>query len=96
MAYSWPGNVRELKNIAERYVLGINGPNRSVSSLLHPPDAQHSNLADQVEAFEKNLIEQSLLDNKGNIQATMEDLRTPRRTLNEKVRKHGLERKKYF
>ena len=96
MAYSWPGNVRELKNIAERYVLGIKSQNRSVSLLIHPPVTQHFNLADQIEAFEKSLIEQSLLENKGNIQATMEDLGTPRRTLNDKMRKHGLDRKKHL
>ena len=52
-------------------------------------------LARMVKAFEKCIIQQSLADNNGNIQATIETLGIPRRTLNEKMRKYGLDRKDY-
>ena len=50
----------------------------------------------QVEIIEKQIIETSLSDNKGNIQDTMQTLGIARRTLNEKMRKYGLDRKDYI
>ena len=96
MMHSWPGNVRELKNVAERAVIGINAQKSSVAEMIHPLTKHPLTLSEQVEAFEKHLIETTLSDNKGNIQDTSEILGMPRRTLNEKMRKYGLDRKDYF
>jgi two-component system C4-dicarboxylate transport response regulator DctD len=96
MAHSWPGNVRELRNVAERYVLGLSNDKLNIEALIHPSGGQSLSLAEQVESLEKCLIEQSLSDNKGNVQATVESLATPRRTLNQKMRKYGLDRKNYL
>lgn len=95
MSHTWPGNVRELEHVVERSVLGLAGHHRKMADLITMPTAEPLSLAERVEAFEKCLIEQSLLENKGNIQATAEALDTPRRTLNEKMRKYGLDRKDY-
>jgi two-component system C4-dicarboxylate transport response regulator DctD len=95
MMHSWPGNVRELKNVAERAVIGINAQKSLVAEMIHPMTKYPLTLSEQVEAFEKHLIETTLSDNKGNIQDTSEILGMPRRTLNEKMRKYGLDRKDY-
>ena len=93
--HPWPGNVRELKNVAERAVIGMSNQKLSVAEIIHPATKSPLTLSKQVEIFEKQIIETSLSDNKGNIQDTMETLGIARRTLNEKMRKYGLERKDY-
>ena len=93
--HPWPGNVRELKNVAERAVIGISTQKPSVAEIIHPATKSPFTLSEQVEIFEKQIIETSLSDNKGNIQDTTETLSIARRTLNEKMRKYGLDRKDY-
>ena len=93
--HPWPGNVRELKNVAERAVIGMSTQKPSVAEIIHPATKSPLTLSEQVEIFEKQIIETSLSDNKGNIQDTMETLGIARRTLNEKMRKYGLDRKDY-
>jgi len=93
--HPWPGNVRELKNVAERAVIGMSTQKPSVAEIIHPATNSSLTLSEQVEIFEKQIIETSLSDNKGDIQDTMETLGIARRTLNEKMRKYGLDRKDY-
>ena len=93
--HPWPGNVRELKNAAERAVIGMNTQKTSVAEIIHPVTESPLTLSKQIEFFEKQIIETSLSDNKGNIHNTMETLGIARRTLNEKMRKYGLDRKDY-
>ncbi|MBW2635440.1 MAG: hypothetical protein JRE14_15240 [Deltaproteobacteria bacterium] len=93
--HPWPGNVRELKNVAERAVIGMSTQKPSVAEIIHPVTKSPLTLSKQVEIFEKQIIETSLSDNKGNIQDTIETLGIARRTLNEKMRKYGLDRKDY-
>lgn len=95
LTHSWPGNVRELKNVVERFVLGLGGGNQRIASLIEARAMQPLSLSERVEGFEKCVIEQALAERKGNIQATMDALGAPRRTLNEKMRKYGLDRKDY-
>ncbi|MGB1111340.1 MAG: sigma-54-dependent transcriptional regulator, partial [Gammaproteobacteria bacterium] len=91
--YPWPGNVRELKNMAERFVLGI-GTGGSISALLRdgrtPAPQASASLAERVQAFERALIVQSLQRNNSSIQATMDELDLPRRTLNNKMLQYGI------
>ena len=93
--HSWPGNIRELKNVAERTVIGMSTQKPSVAEIIHPVTKSPLTLPKQVEIYEKQSIETSLSDNKGNIQDTMKTLGIARRTLNEKMRKYGLDRKNY-
>ena len=93
--HSWPGNVRELRNVAERAVIDMSAQKPSVAEIIHPATKSPLTLSKQVEIFEKQIIETSLSDNKGNIQDTVETLGIARRTLNEKMRKYGLDRKDY-
>ena len=92
MAHSWPGNVRELRNAAERFALGLREP------LLAPQQAfegARMSLAQQVDSFERAVIERCLLEAGGKISAVMEQLDIPRRTLSEKMARFGLDRRRY-
>ena len=80
LGHGWPGNVRELANAAEREVLGLGTPTQA---------AGHS-LADQLEAFEAQCLRAALARHGGEIKAVMDELQLPRRTLNEKMQRHGL------
>ncbi|MFT0179059.1 MULTISPECIES: sigma-54-dependent transcriptional regulator [Pseudomonas] len=82
LGHGWPGNVRELANAAEREVLGLGAP----------PTAQGNSLADQLEAFEAQCLRAALARHGGEIKAVMDELQLPRRTLNEKMQRHGLVR----
>jgi len=100
MAHPWPGNVRELKNIAQRYVLSSQRGESRMAYLLGNAEPQQAaelqqSLAEQCELFEKCVLEQSLQRHKGNATAVMAELELPRRTLNQKMVKHGLVRRDY-
>lgn len=86
MAHDWPGNVRELANAAERHVLGLERGDAEEGGGLT------SGLAERMEAFEAECLRQALGQCRGDIKAVMELLQLPRRTLNEKMLRHGLSR----
>ncbi len=93
MAYDWPGNVRELRNLAERYVLLGSQVGWSIDRLLSWDVAEISgSLNQQVELFEKTLLEQALAAHKGSLKEVMAALSLPRKTLYDKLQKHGLDK----
>jgi two-component system C4-dicarboxylate transport response regulator DctD len=89
-ARDWPGNVRELASAAERYVLFGD----EVATELRAAEfgADDRSLRDQVAAFEKSLIAQELERTRGNVVRVAERLKIPRKTLYDKLNKHGLSR----
>ncbi|QXI39487.1 sigma-54-dependent transcriptional regulator [Pseudomonas xantholysinigenes] len=89
LGHDWPGNVRELANAAERHALGLDSPNLATASEAH-------SLAGQMEAFEAQCLRAALRQHKGEIKAVMETLQLPRRTLNEKMQRHGLVREDFL
>ncbi|MEW9905114.1 sigma-54-dependent transcriptional regulator [Pseudomonas putida] len=89
LAHDWPGNVRELANAAERHALGLGAPSVEAS-------AEGQSLAGQMEAFEAQCLRAALRQYKGEIKAVMEALQLPRRTLNEKMQRHGLVREDFL
>ncbi|TVP72952.1 MAG: sigma-54-dependent Fis family transcriptional regulator [Rhodobacteraceae bacterium] len=99
----WPGNVRQLVNIAERAVLQSRREDSALMSLIMADNeasdeamtTEGKPLKDHVEAFERMLIDNTMRRHKGSITAVMEELRLPRRTLNEKMAKYGLVRGDY-
>ncbi len=99
----WPGNVRQLVNIAERAVLQTRREEGALMSLIMADNEAATEaltiegkpLKDHVEAFERMLIDNTMRRHKGSITAVMEELRLPRRTLNEKMAKFGLVRSDY-
>ncbi|MFK7608401.1 MULTISPECIES: sigma-54 dependent transcriptional regulator [unclassified Pseudomonas] len=89
LCHSWPGNVRELANVAERHVLGLDTPQSK------DIDADQSLVAQQ-EAFEAQCLRAALTRHKGDIKAVLHELQLPRRTLNEKMQRHGLVRETFL
>ncbi len=89
LGHDWPGNVRELINAAERHALGLSTPVDSAGEL----PAQ--SLAEQMETFEAQCLHRALQHCQGNIAEVMALLQLPRRTLNEKMQRHGLQRSSY-
>ncbi|MDT0681534.1 sigma-54 dependent transcriptional regulator [Roseicyclus sp. F158] len=84
----WPGNLRELKSAAERHVLGLDGDPAAGARAA-------STLAEQVEAFERDTIAAALASTGGNLKATYESLGLARKTLYEKMQRHGLKRQDF-
>lgn len=96
MQHNWPGNVRELKNIAQRFVFGRQGQKLGVPELMKTPSAKSGvSLQCQMRSFERSLLENALRRHQGQVQPLLEELDLPRRTFNELMKKHGLERKDY-
>ncbi len=91
-AHSWRGNVRELRNVAERHVLALGG---KIANALDGPTGARKPLPDQMDSVEAAFIRTALEEGKGNIQAAADALGIPRRTLNEKMRRFGLERQSF-
>jgi DNA-binding NtrC family response regulator len=100
----WPGNVRQLINVAERAVLQNRRGSGSIASLLMSDTeemkpvmtTEGKPLKEFVEAFERMLIDNTMRRHKGSIVAVMDELCLPRRTLNEKMAKYGLQRSDYL
>jgi len=89
--HRWPGNVRELKTVAERFVLY---QKERVTDLIMPGDAtsRPANFAQQMQAFEKSVIEYAMKECNGKLTEVSEYLGLPRRTLSDKLQKHGITR----
>ena len=91
MSDDWRGNIRELQNVAMRSALGfgVEMPSSVTHTSPEAPD-NASALADQLSSFERSLIQQTLAENDGRLKPTYEALGISRKTLYEKIRKHGL------
>ncbi|NPD14813.1 sigma-54-dependent Fis family transcriptional regulator [Xinfangfangia sp. D13-10-4-6] len=95
-AHDWPGNLRELQQFAEAVAFGL--------TTLGPPapwgaDGQGGNpdgappeagLAEQVAAYEAELIRAALRRAGGSVAAALVQLRLPRKTLYDKMARHGI------
>lgn len=100
----WPGNVRQLINLAERAVLQSRRGAGTISSLLMNDHedmqpvmtTEGKPLKEYVEAFERMLIDNTMRRHRGSISSVMDELCLPRRTLNEKMAKYGLQRADYL
>ncbi|GFM35647.1 sigma-54-dependent Fis family transcriptional regulator [Desulfovibrio psychrotolerans] len=100
--YHWPGNIRELKNCIERAVLVCD---EHVIRTYHlPPSLQtaestatDSNLSfcEAVAKFEQELLVDALKKARGNMLQAARDLRVSYRIVNYKVKKYGLDAKKF-
>jgi len=98
MSYHWPGNVRELENTVERAVLVCDG------NVVHghhlPPTLQtaeasgtvmSASLAEAVEAYEKDLIQDALKTTRGNCAKAARMLSTTERIISYKVKKYEID-----
>ena len=91
--YDWPGNVRELLNSVKQYIT-LN----TISFLKHsgqiqaplPADESGAPLKDQLDRLEKSLIQRALARYQGRKKQAAQRLGINRRTLFNKMKKHGL------
>ncbi|HXG64637.1 MAG TPA: sigma 54-interacting transcriptional regulator [Blastocatellia bacterium] len=101
-SYHWPGNVRELENCIERALLVCEG------EVIHghhlPPTLQTASasgtvtrlsLAQAVESYEKDLIQDALKTTRGNRARAAKLLDTTERILGYKVTKYGIDWRRF-
>jgi Nif-specific regulatory protein len=102
MSYHWPGNVRELENVLERAVLVCDG--QVIHAHHLPPSLQTAessgtvtrvSLADAVDAYEKDLIQDALKTTRGNRAKAARLLDATERVLNYKVRKLAIDYQRF-
>ncbi len=102
MSYHWPGNVRELENVIERATLVCEG------NVIHgyhlPPTLQTAegsgtvtkmSLENAVESFEKDMIQDALKTARGNRARAARMLDTTERILGYKVKKYGIDNRRF-
>ncbi len=100
--YHWPGNVRELRNCVERAVLICE---EEVIRTYHlPPTLQTADssatginlsFGEAVAKFEQELLVDSLKKTRGNMLQSARDLRVSYRIINYKVKKYGIDVKRF-
>ena len=88
LLHDWPGNVRELQNAAMRFALGAGLGALDTQSSVQP--LASVGLVEQMEAVEKQLLENALATNGNSLKETYEALGISRKTLYDKMRKHGI------
>jgi Nif-specific regulatory protein len=102
VAYHWPGNVRELENTIERAVLVADGDvihGHHLSPTLQTAEASGTvvsrSLQEAVVMFESNLIQDALKSTRGNRAKAARLLDTTERILSYKVRRYGIEPRRF-
>jgi two-component system C4-dicarboxylate transport response regulator DctD len=102
-AHRWPGNVRELKNAVERMVItsrpGVPGSftpdmREDPERLLSLP-AGAGRLREELEKVEKAVIDSTLRECRGEINAAYRALGISRRALYERMKRYGLDKLSY-
>ena len=82
LEHDWPGNLRELSNYASQVAVGL--------APLASTDPSDEGLVPRVLAYEAELIRESLTRYQGDIRKVTADLQIPRKTLYDKMARHGL------
>jgi Nif-specific regulatory protein len=102
MQYHWPGNVRELENCIERAVLLCE--DQVIHSYHLPPTLQTADetgthqsmsLEDAVSRYERDLLVDALKSSRGNIRKAANNLNTTERIFGYKVKKYGIDSRRY-
>ena len=85
MAQDWPGNARALMNVAMRFALGLDESEGQAGL----------GLAAQMQQVERSLLIAALRRHHGKATEVARDLQLPRKTLYDKLTKHGLRAEDY-
>ncbi|MEN6389084.1 MAG: sigma 54-interacting transcriptional regulator [Syntrophomonas sp.] len=91
LAYNWPGNIRELNNLVARsYYFDMQelSLTESVTKQSSPPVANYH--ADNIEAFEKNLIKDLLEQNNYAVTEVARKIGQSRSTVYRKIKKYNI------
>lgn len=106
--YNWPGNVRELENAMERAVVlssspqitpdllpeSVTGRRSAAPSTLAASDQRSRSLFEIVDEFERHIIIDMLEQTNGRQTDAAERFQIPLSTLNQKIKRHGIDVKK--
>ena len=99
MGHAWPGNVRELRNLMERLVIMTDAAETNAADLApflaeeipsRAAEAGSGPLAEQLAAFEQQVISGALENHGGNVAAAARDLGLDRANLHRKLKRLGL------
>ncbi|WP_313005282.1 sigma-54 dependent transcriptional regulator [Brevundimonas sp.] len=82
LEHPWPGNIRELSHFAHRFALGLE--NHGAAEELD------CGLAERVARFENRILRDTLRALEGDVAQTLMQLKIPRKTLYDKLKRHGL------
>lgn len=84
VSHDWPGNLRELMQFAESQALGM-------TALPPPPTGSpESSLATLMATHEAALLREALRQEGGNVSRVMTRLQLPRKTIYDKLNRHGI------
>nr|WP_082060968.1 sigma 54-interacting transcriptional regulator [Pseudomonas abietaniphila] len=86
LSHAWPGNIRELKSAAKRFVLGF----PLLGADTEPTRDPETGLKTQLRVIEKMLIEDAIRRHKHSLDAVLQELEIPRRTLYHRMKELGL------
>ncbi|MCO5062039.1 MAG: sigma 54-interacting transcriptional regulator [Kiritimatiellae bacterium] len=102
MSYHWPGNVRELENCIERAVLVAEGDvihpyhlPPTLQTAEHGGSVTHGSLKEIVDAYERDILVDALKSARGKMAVAARNLKTTERIFVYKVRRHGIDPKRY-
>ena len=94
LAYAWPGNVRELRNVVQRAAILCKG------EFIEPDDLgldsagidrkKEQTLKEARDEVDKKVVQQQLIEQKGNLSKVARILDLDRGTLRELIKKHNL------
>lgn len=94
--HDWPGNLHELGGFARAFVLGLTGSGTGMGTAAAPALAGGARPLHQIVAeFERTVLEDALRQCRGDVVAVQQMLQTPRKTLYDKLAKHGLKPARY-
>lgn len=88
--HHWPGNIRELRNVADRFVLGIDGQGFNLQQTVSSTSLEGFDFDLQMEGYEKAVLLEALAKSEGNINASSTQLNLPRKTLYRKLKKYNI------
>ncbi len=108
MDYHWPGNVRELENVVERAVVlsqdeiigrdllpdAILSPSLRFATLSSFPLSKDTSLFEIIDSFERRVIIEMLEQAGWSQTEAADNFKIPLSTLNQKIKRHGIEIKK--
>ena len=108
MDYHWPCNVRELENVVERAVVlshdeiigrdllpeAIVSPSSRFATLSSFPLTKDISLFEVIDSFERRVIIEMLEQTGWSQTEAADNFRIPLSTLNQKIKRHGIEIKK--
>lgn len=108
MDYHWPGNVRELENVVERAVVlsqdemigrdllpeAIISPSLRFATLSSFPLTKDTSLFEIIDSFERRVIVEMLEQAGWSQTEAADNFKIPLSTLNQKIKRHGIEIKK--